>query len=101
MSRRAVFIDKDGTLLEDVPYNVDPARVELTPNAIPGLRAMRDAGFDLVLISNQSGIARGIFDLDALEDLFAYLGDGLERAGVPFLDMYYCPHYVAGSVAQY
>jgi D-glycero-D-manno-heptose 1,7-bisphosphate phosphatase len=101
MSRRVVFIDKDGTLLEDVPYNVDPAKVQLTPNAIEGLRVMRNAGFDLVLISNQSGLARGLFGLDALKRLFDYLRDGLDLAGVPFLDFYFCPHHIAGSVADY
>ena len=62
----AVFLDKDGTVVEDVPYNVDPARLRFTRGAIDGLRLVAEHGFPLVLVSNQSGIARGYFDEAAL-----------------------------------
>ena len=62
VSDRAVFFDKDGTLVVDVPYNVDPARVALAPGAADALPALRDAGYRLFIISNQSGVARGTAD---------------------------------------
>ena len=56
---KAVFIDKDGTLVDDVPYNVDPQCVRLMAGAGRALHGMKEAGFKLIVISNQSGIARG------------------------------------------
>jgi D,D-heptose 1,7-bisphosphate phosphatase len=101
MKRRAAFIDKDGTLLDNVPYNVDPAFVSYTPNAVEGLRLLRDSGYDLVLISNQSGIARGYFDEPSLRLLIDSVREDLACCGVEFLDAYYCPHHPAGVVAAY
>ena len=59
--RPAVFIDKDGTLIEDVPYNADPALLRFQPGALAALAALQRAGFALVIASNQSGIALGKF----------------------------------------
>lgn len=100
-NRRAVFLDKDGTLIEDVPYNVDPARIRLMPNAAAGLRALHRAGFLLVVISNQSGVARGYFPEAALAGVAARLRALLARAGVPLAGFYYCPHHPDGIVPGY
>ena len=59
--RPAVFLDKDGTLIPDIPYNVDPERISLVPDAGEALRDLRDAGYVLCVVSNQSGAARGYF----------------------------------------
>ena len=58
----AVFLDKDGTVIENVPYNVDPARLRFTPYAIEGLQLLADAGYRLVMITNQPGVGLGLFD---------------------------------------
>jgi D-glycero-D-manno-heptose 1,7-bisphosphate phosphatase len=97
----AVFLDKDGTLVRDVPYNVDPARIELTPGAGPALRALAGAGFRLIAISNQSGVARGLFTEDALEGVVRRMGELLRAHGVALDDFLYCPHHPQGSVAAY
>ena len=60
-SRRAVFLDKDGTLVVDVPYNIDPAKVRFTPHALEGLRHLDCAGYALVVVTNQPGLAAGRF----------------------------------------
>ena len=90
--RPAVFIDKDGTLIENVPYNVDPDRIALTPGAGPALRALRDAGFALVLVSNQSGVALGRFPAAALRGVEDRLAELLAPHGVSLDAVYYCPH---------
>jgi D-glycero-D-manno-heptose 1,7-bisphosphate phosphatase len=59
--RSAVFLDKDGTLIRNIPYNVDPAQIFLIPHALSACAALPRSGFDLVVVSNQSGIARGLF----------------------------------------
>jgi D-glycero-D-manno-heptose 1,7-bisphosphate phosphatase len=90
--RRAVFLDKDGTLVKDVPYNVDPAKVRLMPGAIEGLRALNEAGFALIVITNQSGVARGFFEESALEGVELAIRDLLIGEGVHLAGFYYCPH---------
>jgi len=99
--RAAVFLDKDGTLVEDVPYNVDPALIRLTRGAIEGLLTLHRAGFPLIVVSNQSGVARGLFDEAALGPVEARLRELLGAAGVPLAGFYYCPHHPDGSVARY
>ncbi|HEX8199409.1 MAG TPA: HAD family hydrolase [Isosphaeraceae bacterium] len=95
---RAVFLDKDGTLIEDVPYNVDPGRIRLTRGAEEGLRLLHAAGYALIVISNQSGVARGLFPEEALRAVERRLRGLLEEVGVPLLGFYYCPHHPEGVV---
>jgi D-glycero-D-manno-heptose 1,7-bisphosphate phosphatase len=95
---QAVFLDKDGTLIEDVPYNVDPGRIRLAPRAEEGLRLLHAAGYRLIVISNQSGVARGLFPEEALVAVEQRLRGLLAEAGVPLLAFYYCPHHPEGIV---
>ena len=91
MSRPAIFLDKDGTLIDDVPYNVDPARIVLATGARGACVALASAGYALVVVTNQSGIARGLFTADALGPVEARLRDLI---GVPLAGFYHCPHGV-------
>ena len=90
--RRAVFLDRDGTLIRDVGYLSDPWGVELLPGVIQALGLLRKKGLALVLASNQSGVGRGLFterDLDRIHDrLIATLAEG----GIRLDGAYYCPH---------
>jgi histidinol-phosphate phosphatase family protein len=98
---KAIFLDKDGTLVEDVPYNVDPARVRLAPGAVEGLSVLHAAGYRLIVISNQSGVARGLFPESALEGVELRLRQLLDAAGVPLDGFYYCPHHPEGTLRDY
>ena len=98
---RAIFLDKDGTLVVDIPYNVDPARITLYADAGPALRRLRDQGFRLIVISNQAGVARGYFAEDALNQVTTTLRNQLNAWGVALDGVYYCPHHPAGSVPAY
>ncbi len=97
----AVFLDKDGTLIDDVPYNVDPARVQLAPTAAEALPILHAAGYQLVVVSNQSGVARGLFNEAALDGIRRRLHDLLAELDVPLAGFYYCPHHPEGSVPAY
>jgi D-glycero-D-manno-heptose 1,7-bisphosphate phosphatase len=99
--RRAVFLDKDGTLVEDMPYNVDPVLVRLKPDAGKALGALAGHGFSLFLASNQSGVARGLFPLDALEAVERRLGELLAPFGVGLTACYFCPHHPEGTVPEF
>lgn len=101
MSDRAVFLDKDGTLIENVPYNVDPDKIRLLPGTEAGLKSLHEAGYKLVVVSNQSGVARGYFTEAQLERVERRLRALLSRAGIPLLAFYYCPHHPEGAVTRY
>jgi D-glycero-D-manno-heptose 1,7-bisphosphate phosphatase len=68
-----IFLDKDGTLIEDVPYNVDPQKMVLAKGAAC-LRQLAQAGCSFVVVTNQSGVAQGYFEEDALKEVEARLG---------------------------
>jgi D-glycero-D-manno-heptose 1,7-bisphosphate phosphatase len=91
-SRRLALIDRDGTIIVDRVYLRDPDGIEFAPGAIEGLRLLRDAGFVLVLITNQSGIARGLFDAATLERIHDRLLSMLAAEGLRLEAIYFCPH---------
>ena len=84
----AVLLDRDGTLVIDVPYNRDPARVQCVPGALAAVDRLRAAGVRLAVISNQSGIARGLVSEDQVKAVNRRVEDLLGPLG-PFL---FCPH---------
>ncbi len=89
----AVFLDKDGTLVEDVPYNVDPAQLRFTPNALDALRLLDEAGFRLIVVSNQPGLATGRFTRADFARLRHALAARVQaEAGVTLAGIYVCPH---------
>ncbi len=99
--RALVFIDKGGTLVENVPYNTDPIRVRLADGAAEGARRLHAAGYGLIVVTNQSGVARGVFPETALADVEVAVRARLARVGVPLDGFYYCPHHPDGVVAEY
>jgi D-glycero-D-manno-heptose 1,7-bisphosphate phosphatase len=88
----AIFLDKDGTLIDDVPYNVDPARMTLARGAAAGVRRLSQLGYRLLVVSNQPGVALGRFDAAALEAVGQRLALLLEEQGARLAGFYYCPH---------
>jgi D-glycero-D-manno-heptose 1,7-bisphosphate phosphatase len=99
--QRALFLDKDGTLVENVPYGVDPAEIRLTRGAGPALRRLSAAGFAPIVVSNQSGVARGLFPPAALEAVERRLAELLQPFGVKLAGFFCCPHHPAGTVARF
>jgi D-glycero-D-manno-heptose 1,7-bisphosphate phosphatase len=99
--RRAIFLDKDGTLVPDIGYNVRPELIELAQGATRALRTLARAGYQLVVVSNQSGVARGLFDEAALLGVSERLGWLLQKAGLKAAGFYYCPHHPDGSAPAY
>jgi D-glycero-D-manno-heptose 1,7-bisphosphate phosphatase len=90
--RRLALIDRDGTIIVDKVYLRDPDGIEFAPGAIDGLRLLRDAGFALALITNQSGIARGYFDVATLNQIHDRLQSMLAAEGLRLEEIYFCPH---------
>jgi D-glycero-D-manno-heptose 1,7-bisphosphate phosphatase len=90
--RRFIVLDRDGTIIEEREYLSQPEQVRLIPGAGPALRELQQMGFGLVVITNQSGVGRGIFDQAQLERVHDRLRELLSREGVHLDGLYVCPH---------
>ncbi|NCO52486.1 MAG: HAD family hydrolase [Deltaproteobacteria bacterium] len=95
--RPAIFLDRDGTLNREKNYLIDPADFTFIPGVPQALKRLQDAGFLLVVVTNQSGVARGYYPLAAVENLHRYLQTQLASLGVQISAFYVCPHYVGGQ----
>ncbi len=101
MNAKACFLDRDGCLIEEENYLSDPDKVRLCPGVPEALKLLRNAGYLLIVVSNQSGIARGYFteqDLRAVEQRIDVL---LAEHGISLDRSYYCYHHRKGAVAEY
>jgi D-glycero-D-manno-heptose 1,7-bisphosphate phosphatase len=94
---RAIFLDRDGTLIEDSGYLFRPDDMVVLPNVVEALALLRRAGFRLIVVTNQSGVARGLYTEDDIDAVHAEL---VRRLGA-FDALYHCPHHEAGTEAPY
>lgn len=92
MSKPAIFLDRDGTIIVEKHYLSDPALVELEAGAVEGLRTMQALGLPLVVITNQSGIGRGKFGIEAAQAVNARVDELLAAQGITIAGWYMCPH---------
>ena len=91
MSLQAIFMDRDGTLIEEKHYLHQPEEVRFFGGAIAALRRAADAGFAIVMVTNQSGVGRGYFTLADVENVHAHIARALAAAGVTLLATYVAP----------
>jgi D,D-heptose 1,7-bisphosphate phosphatase len=91
--RPAIFADRDGTIVVEKHYLADPARVELVPGAAAALKAFQDAGYAVVIVTNQSGIARGLYSEADFQRVQARINELLAEDGVTVDGVYHCPHH--------
>lgn len=99
--KKAIFIDKDGTLIQDVPYNVDPEKIVLEQYAGMALQLFQEQGYMLVVITNQSGVARGYFKEEQLEGVQKKINALLRDYNVLLDGFFYCPHHPEGTISPY
>ena len=100
-TRIGVFIDRDGTLNEEVDYVRTPEQLRMIDGAATAVRRLNDLGVITCLISNQSGVARGFLSEKDLEAVHKKLGDELERYGARLDAIYYCPHHSTAGREPY
>lgn len=98
---KAIFLDKDGTLVDDLPYNVEQRRITLCLGVGAGLRLLARLDYRLFVVTNQDGIAHGYFGEEDVEGVAHRLTQLLFRERVNLEGFYYCPHHPAGSVVPY
>ncbi len=96
--RPAVFLDRDGTINEDVGYMTDLAHLRIYPYAPDAIRLLRRAGFAIVVVTNQGGIARGLMTAADVEETHRRMAERLARAGAHVDAWFYCPHHPASVI---
>jgi len=97
----AAFLDRDGTIIEDLGYLGDPDGIRFIPGAIEALQALQRAGYRLVLVTNQAGVARGLITEADVRRVNARLAARLAEAGVPLHGIYCCPHHPEHGPPEY
>jgi D-glycero-D-manno-heptose 1,7-bisphosphate phosphatase len=97
----AVFLDRDGTMIEDVGYLDALDRVDFFPWTVDAIRMLNRAGLPVVVVTNQAGIARGFFDETFVQETHRAIAARLEAGGARVDAYYYCPHHPDGRVAAY
>lgn len=101
MSRRAVFLDRDGTLIEESGYLDRLDRLVFFPYSVDSVRVLNRAGLAVVVITNQAGIARGIVPEAFVAEAHRHISARMEAGGARIDAYYYCPHYTSGTVDRY
>jgi D-glycero-D-manno-heptose 1,7-bisphosphate phosphatase len=101
MANKAVFLDKDGTLVRNVPYNTDPRLIRYTEGADEGVRMLHEAGYLLVIVTNQGGVARGTITEEELAVARTDIERHLSGVGSLLSGFYYCPHSTDAVIERY
>jgi D-glycero-D-manno-heptose 1,7-bisphosphate phosphatase len=101
LKRPAVFIDRDGTISEEVGYVNHPSRYRVFPFAAEALSKLNSAGWLAVLVTNQAGVARGYFAEEMIGRVHALLAEELARGGARLDAVYYCPHHPSVGAEPY
>jgi D-glycero-D-manno-heptose 1,7-bisphosphate phosphatase len=101
MKKPAVFIDRDGTVNEQMGYINHVSRFVILPGVVEGLRLLNENGFHAVIVSNQSGVARGYFPLGLVQEVHDFLDASLKKYHVTVDGIFFCPHHPNGSVPEF
>jgi D-glycero-D-manno-heptose 1,7-bisphosphate phosphatase len=96
-----VFLDRDGTMIEDVGYLDAHDRIRFFPWTVDAIRALNRAGVPVAVVTNQSGVARGFFDEAFVQETHRLISERLGSGGARVDAYYYCPHHAEGRVAAY
>ena len=101
MPNKAIFFDRDGTLNVDVHYLHDPADFVWVDGAIEAIRWANEHGYLVIVVTNQSGVARGYYDEAAVHHLHDWMNTELEKHNAHIDAFYYCPHHTEGKLPAY
>ncbi len=101
MLKKAVFLDRDDTIIKDKVYLSDPGEIEILPQAADSIRLLNEQDIPVIVITNQSGIARGLLTEKRLRIIHERLSSLLREQGARIDAIYYCPHHPEGTVERY
>ncbi len=101
MANKAVFVDRDHTVIEDPGYLADPGAVKLLPGVELAIKSLAQAGYKIVVVTNQSGVARGLLTEEGLQKIHTELRRQLSEKGAHLDAIYYCPFHPEGTIERY
>ena len=101
MPNRAVFLDRDGTINEEMGYINHPDRFIILPQVPEAIRLLKKNNFKVILVSNQAGVAKGYFPIELIEELHQILQEKLLKEDATLDAIYYCPHHPQATVSLY
>lgn len=96
-----IFLDRDGVINVDTGYVYRPEDLKLLPGVARGMRRLKELGYQLIIITNQSGVARGMFTLEQVAEFHQKLKEELAKEGATFDDLFVCPHHPSGKVSAF
>ena len=98
---KAIFLDRDGTIIKDKLYLSDVSGIEFLQDVDVALKKFLTCGFELIVVTNQSGVGRGYYSESELGIVNNRIKSDLSKLSIPILDFYYCPHYVGSQISKY
>ena len=101
MNKPAVFIDRDGTINEQMGYINHLSRFHLLPGVSEAIRLLNERNFLAIIVTNQSGVARGYFPIDLIHEIHSFLMDTLRNNGATIDGIFFCPHHPRGKISEY
>jgi len=101
MAQKAVFIDRDGTLNEEMGYINHISRFRLFPFVPEALKVLKECGYKLIVVTNQAGIARGYFSEQLLKEVHKFMHKSLAESSIEVDAVYYCPHHPDAEIEMY
>lgn len=98
---KVIFLDRDGTINEEVNYLHKPEDLRILPGVPEAIRRLRAGGFKIVVVTNQAGVARGYYSCRDVDALHEYLNQQLKKSGAWIDRFYYCPHHPVHGIGEY
>jgi len=98
---KAVFLDRDGTIVEDIGYLNSPEQIKFIPGSIEAIKMLNEAGYKVIVITNQAGVARGLVTEDMLQTIDKVMHKNILNGGGHLDALYYCPHHPEHGVYPY
>ena len=98
---RAVFLDRDGTIIEDVGYLNECSKIKFLPRVSKAIKLLNKNRFKVIVVTNQSGVARGYFTEETVKEINQNIQELLAKQGAFIDKIYYCPHHLEGTIEEY
>lgn len=99
--QRAIFLDRDGTIIENVGYLNECSKIKFLPRVSEAIKLLNENGFKVMVTTNQSGVARGFFTEETVREINRYIQESLAKQGALIDKTYYCPHHIEGIIEEY
>ena len=101
MKRPAIFIDRDGTINEQMGYINHLSRFNILPGVPEAIKGLNENNYLVIVVTNQSGIARGYFPIELLDEIHTYMKDSLKKEGAHVDAVFFCPHYPGSKLKEF